>query len=445
MTGDYKLQDIPLTEIELGERFRKDYHDIDSLAESIRLKGVIQPIAVMERPGEKYLLLAGGRRLTAAAVAELTSIPTKTYPTLDELSQREIELIENAQREDMSYVEEAELSAEIQRLEEAKHGKGTRGPGEGATLTKTAHLLGKSRTLVRDELDLAAAFQEMPELREKKNKTEAIKAMRKAREDVVRKELARRLESNVHKDNRDLARKSLMNAYVVGDFFEKAKALPAEQFHLAEVDPPYAIDLKGVKRKKYEEVTVDYNEIEVEDYRPFLKATFEECFRLLKPNSWLLCWFAPDPWWEVVRKAIRDAGFSLYAVPLVWYKSDRPSQTNQPGKRMASNWEPCFYAFKGDPVLQVQGRKNVFPYPKVVREDKIHPTERPVELMEELLRTFANPSSRILVPFAGSGNTLLAASNCQIQPLGFDLTSYYKDRYVIRVAEKEPGQYKSYR
>ena len=445
MRDEYQLLDIPLTEIELGQRYRKEYHDLESLAESIKEKGVIQPIAVMARKDQRYLLLAGGRRFTASAMAELDVIPAKVYPELEDLERREIELIENAQREDMSYVEEAELSAEIHRLEQEKYGTGTRGPGDGATITKTAHLLGKSRTLVKDELDLAEAFKDMPELREKRNKTEALKALKKAREDVVRQELARRLESTAHKDDRDLARRALMNSYVIGDFFTKAKEIPAEQFHLAEVDPPYAIDLKGVKRHKYEQNTYDYNEIEVEDYEEFLRNTFAECYRVLKQHSWLLCWFAPDPWWEKVRQAIMAAGFSLYSVPLIWYKSDSPSQTNQPGKRMASNWEPCFYAFKGDPTLQRQGRANVFPYSKVIREDKIHPTERPVELIEALLTTFLSAGSRVIVPFAGSGNTLLAASNCQMQALGFDLTQTYKDRYVVRVAEQEPGKYRSYR
>jgi len=441
------LLQIPLKEIDMGPRYRKDYHDVEQLAESIREKGVISPIAVMDRrpSGKPYLLLAGGRRFVAAAIAELETIPCNVYPEVDELTQRQIELYENIHREQMTYVEEAELTDEIMRLEEAKHGKGTRGPGMGATITKTAHLLGKSRALVRDELDLAQAFKEMPELKEKKNKTEAIKALRKAQEDVVREELARRLETGVHKGDTDIARKNLMNAYVVGDFFEKAKEIPAGQFHLAEIDPPYGIDLKDIKRKQYEQVTVDYNEVPVEDYKDFMRNVFAECYRVLKDNAWLICWFAPHPWWETIRQEITRAGFTLFAVPGIWYKSDSPSQTNQPKKRLASNWEPFFYAFKGDPVIQKQGRANVYPYPKVVLTDKTHPTERPVELIEAILGTFVTGGSRIIVPFAGSGNTLLAASNLSLQAVGFDLTKIYKDRYVIKVAEQEPGKYRSYR
>jgi DNA modification methylase len=96
-------------------------------------------------------------------------------------------------------------------------------------------------------------------------------------------------------------------------------------------------------------------------------------------------------------------------------------------------------------VIQRQGRANVYPYPKVVQSDKTHPTERPVELIEAILGTFVTGGSRIIVPFAGSGNTLLASSNLSLQAVGFDLTKTYKDRYVIRVAEQEPGRYKSYR
>jgi len=94
-----------------------------------------------------------------------------------------------------------------------------------------------------------------------------------------------------------------------------------------------------------------------------------------------------------------------------------------------------YYCWKGDPSLAKPGRSNVFGYKPVPHTKKIHPTERPLEMISDVLQTFAHPGANVLVPFAGSGNTLLAAMLCDMKGLGFDLTEGYRDGYVIRVQE----------
>jgi DNA modification methylase len=50
-----------------------------------------------------------------------------------------------------------------------------------------------------------------------------------------------------------------------------------------------------------------------------------------------------------------------------------------------------------------------------------------------------------MVPFLGSGNTLLATSNLGMSAFGYDLSEEYKNAYIVRVNEARPGSYKSYR
>lgn len=79
---------------------------IEELAQSIRSKGVIQPILV-RRDGDKYRLIAGERRWRASQRAGLTNIPA----LIKEVTERqafELALIENVQREDLNAIEEAE-------------------------------------------------------------------------------------------------------------------------------------------------------------------------------------------------------------------------------------------------------------------------------------------------------------------------------------------------
>jgi len=102
MSEQIELLSVPLKDIDIGDRARKEYKNIGVLAEDIRKKGLIQPIAV-QRQNDKFLLLAGGRRMAAAKIAGLEYIPCRIYSeTLDELDRREIELMENVSRENLS-------------------------------------------------------------------------------------------------------------------------------------------------------------------------------------------------------------------------------------------------------------------------------------------------------------------------------------------------------
>ena len=83
-----------------------DEAGLESLAESIRSHGVVQPLLVRRREGG-YELIAGERRWRAAKLAGLTRVPVVVKDVPDE-SLLEIALIENIQREDLNAIEEAQ-------------------------------------------------------------------------------------------------------------------------------------------------------------------------------------------------------------------------------------------------------------------------------------------------------------------------------------------------
>ena len=80
---------------------------LQELSESIREFGVIQPISVRRTSDEKYELIAGERRLKATEMAEITEIPAVVVEYRDSESAI-VALIENLQREDLNFMEEAE-------------------------------------------------------------------------------------------------------------------------------------------------------------------------------------------------------------------------------------------------------------------------------------------------------------------------------------------------
>lgn len=107
-TSDDAVVAIPLTNIDPNfEQPRKNFDEdaLNELAESIKLHGVIQPIVVVP-VGRRFMIIAGERRFRASKIAGKTSIPAVIrHYTSQQI--KEISLIENLQREDLSPIEAA--------------------------------------------------------------------------------------------------------------------------------------------------------------------------------------------------------------------------------------------------------------------------------------------------------------------------------------------------
>ena len=91
-------------------RRRFDYDELEGLAQSIRANGILQPLLVRQLDDGKYELVAGERRLRAARLIGLTKLPC----IVNEISESEsavFAVIENLQRSNLDYFEEAEAIA----------------------------------------------------------------------------------------------------------------------------------------------------------------------------------------------------------------------------------------------------------------------------------------------------------------------------------------------
>ena len=132
-------------------------------------------------------------------------------------------------------------------------------------------------------------------------------------------------------------------------------------------------------------------------------------------------------------EVVKDVGFKCRRMPALWTKGTHTGQCMQPSMYLGASYEMFFYARKGEASIHSQGRRSQFDCDPVPPTQKIHPTERPVPLIEEILKTFAWEEARVVVPFAGSGNTLRAAHNCGMIPWGCDLEQEYKDGYTARL------------
>ena len=102
------VREIPIEEIVPNPyQPRKVFSEksLEELKNSIESYGVLQPITVRKK-GDKFELVAGERRLRAAKLANLKTIPAILYDMSDETS-AVLALLENLQREDLNFIEEA--------------------------------------------------------------------------------------------------------------------------------------------------------------------------------------------------------------------------------------------------------------------------------------------------------------------------------------------------
>jgi len=119
-----------------------DEEELQALAESIGIHGIIQPLTVRELPSGYYQIIAGERRWRAARLAGLTEIPAVIMEA-DDKKVMELALIENLQRQDLNPVEEALGYRALM-------------DDYGLTQEETASRVGKSRPAVANALRLLA-------------------------------------------------------------------------------------------------------------------------------------------------------------------------------------------------------------------------------------------------------------------------------------------------
>lgn len=151
------LRDLEIDQIAPDQNQpRKSFDGIEELAQSIKEKGVLQPITVV-RVGDKFRIRHGERRWRASQLAGCKTIPAIIMHPVEDAD--ELQLIENMQREDLSPIEE---SLSIKRIITTKN----------LTQTEMAQHLGKTQPYISQSLAIASYVEN--------NETENLLSIRTA-------------------------------------------------------------------------------------------------------------------------------------------------------------------------------------------------------------------------------------------------------------------------
>lgn len=130
---------------------------------------------------------------------------------------------------------------------------------------------------------------------------------------------------------------------------------------------------------------------------------------------------------ELIRKA-KEYGLNRY-INLV-FRKNFSAQVLKANMRIVGNCEYGVLLYREKlPKFNNDGRMifNCMEMQRDTRTPKVHPTQKPVSLLEKLIEIFTDPGDVVIDPCAGSGTTLLATANCGRKAYGFEIKKdFYK-------------------
>lgn len=217
-----------------------------------------------------------------------------------------------------------------------------------------------------------------------------------------------------------------LNKIYLGDCLEVMKELPSNSIDLVITDPPYT---SPVAISFGREICRTLSDLSIQ--ATYSKLLAEEWFRLLKPNGKVLV-FCDETYYPVLYTAFYSW---QYRQMLVWDK-DRIGL----GRGFRRQHELLIYATKEtNQELNlwpgVSSHKSILRFSPVNITERLHGAEKPIELIEYLIKATTNEGDLVLDPFFGSGVVGVAAKLNNRHFVGIEMEQKYVDVANKRIAE----------
>lgn len=413
-------------------RIRTTFTGIELLAQSIgnpRI-GLLHP-PVVQKENDKIVLVAGERRLRAMKLLGWTKTVVTLKEELTDYEQGVIELEENIQREDLPWVEKVEAITRLYKLETPRSQQFYKKEGAlqpVSAVERVANTLNISVGAVSDAIRLHEAVKNMPLIGKQTNEHKARKLLSTLEAASITVEIMKR-------HNEKPAEAGLPEIFSVGDCLELIKQLPAKSVDIVVTDPPFGIGIETVSKYGLGAYGRIYHEKDTSGWvLGLLDGLLAELNRVLKDDAIVFMFYGVQHYADVYALFLKH-NFNCNEVPAIWVK-DQAGQSQRPELWLGACYEPFFVARKGKKLFLRQGRGNVFSFPRLKPHEKAHPFEKPIELLREIISLSALPGDVVLDPFAGTGNSLLAAKAEKCGFYGFEVDETYWAEGKFRLAEK---------
>lgn len=157
--------EVEIKDIQIKDRWREDMGDIESLALSMHVNGLLYPVIVSMGAGDSYILVQGERRIHAASSLGWTKIDCILLEELTASRRKELELVIGIQRKQLSYLEEARAVRELVNRRRADAAKGGLAHFSSNIKDKDVAMeLNMAPARLSENLRIAKAMEEHPEL-----------------------------------------------------------------------------------------------------------------------------------------------------------------------------------------------------------------------------------------------------------------------------------------
>lgn len=453
---------IPLDQIAIVERRRKDLGDIQSLIDSIKTNGQITAGVVrtatdadidrgVDPKVTPFVLVAGGRRYAACALGGIDTFRADDFGTLPILTQKILELEENLNRKDLSWDEEVFLKEEIHNLKQQQ----AAAAGTVWTQGDTAKELHEVQANTSRDLKLAVALRANPELKKAGSKAAAVRMVEYDR--------------NIKERHLKLASAPLghvSNRLVTADMRDFARTLPTHSIDLCFTDFPFGIDynFEEADRNKYADSQGDLKDL--------LTDIIPEIFRITKPSGWLALMMGStnyeylanlvrscctthydycDGWYEQLesgdwmwrhkakcRANPGDGSTCQFVEPedpeWIWFRPNSRNPSMWPEKHAQNQYEKICVVNMGKAVMVQKNLGNVLVHDAVYTE-RLHEMQRPHSLCLDVVSRFTIGGERVCDLCFGSGSALAAAAELQRDFVGCDLNPANLGPATVWVAE----------
>lgn len=168
------------------------------------------------------------------------------------------------------------------------------------------------------------------------------------------------------------------------------------------------------------------------------------CTKMLRPepkeagkSPCMIVFCAFDQQFEIIEKA-KKYGLNKY-INLV-FRKNFSAQVLKANMKIVGNCEYAVLLYRDKlPKFNNNGKMimNCMDWPRDTKTEKIHPTQKPVELLERLIKIFTDEGEVVIDPCAGSGSTLLAAQNTNRKSFGFEIKKdFFKEATRLLNANK---------
>jgi len=423
---------IKIKEIKLDKdykRVRKDFGNIEELAESIREHGLLHPI-VVDKTDDGYILIAGERRLRACVLLGYDEIEATTFNDVGLEERKIMELEENVKRKDISWPEQVEALRQIHEIRQKQHGTFEGGSvSTGWSMKDTAEEIGSSVAKVCKDLQLADIIRKRPDIAkqiERLPKSAALKTANRIIEAEKMKKLVEEKKINIDAD------------FLLGDCVDLIKRIDDESIDCLITDPPFGIANAASMGKGGATSVMYYNatQTNVSDKETVLKtlrALFQQLRRKLKRGAHIYVFTGMGEMYWKTLEILRANGFIVDDLPLIWNKK-RPT-TIAKDYHYTSSYEAILFGHNQQMMRPlVKPVMNLFSFANP--HNRIHPFQKPYELLEVFINNSTNVGETIIDPFAGSGSTLAAAIRLKRKAIGFEIDEANYGKALKFIAEE---------